>query len=139
MEFPSQFSRRRSSPARARREPCRRRALPSLEVLEDRTVPSTLVVSNLLDSGPGSLREALTLAANPGADGITFAVAGTINVLSPLPALRDPGTTGGTALPNVVGLFLNDAPNNVIGTNADGVNDDRERNVISGNAEDGVE
>jgi hypothetical protein len=41
--------------------------------LEDRYVPSTFTVSNLLDSGSGSLRQAILDAnANPGADTITF-------------------------------------------------------------------
>jgi hypothetical protein len=34
-----------------------------LEALEDRTVPSTIPVTNLLDSGPGSLRAAVAAAA----------------------------------------------------------------------------
>src|SRR5262249_11682806 len=37
---------------------------PRLEALEDRTVPSTFLVENLADSGPGSLRQAV-LDANP--------------------------------------------------------------------------
>ena len=46
----------------------------SLEWLEDRTVPSTFMVQNLADSGPGSLRQAILNAnANPGADVIRFA------------------------------------------------------------------
>jgi hypothetical protein len=47
--------------------------VPRLEVLEERTVPSTFTVSNFKDSGAGSLRAAITAAnANPGADVITF-------------------------------------------------------------------
>src|SRR5262249_36897267 len=49
------------------------------------------------------------------------------------------GTNGSTAVPSNVGLWLHGAPSNLIGTNADGVNDVAERNVISGNALDGVE
>src|SRR5262249_13946800 len=47
---------------------------PSLEVLEDRTVPSTFTVLNLADSGAGSLRQAV-LDANTllGPDIINFA------------------------------------------------------------------
>src|SRR5262245_3293882 len=46
---------------------------PRLEALEDRTVPSTFLVENLADSGPGSLRQAV-LDANvqAGADRIFF-------------------------------------------------------------------
>jgi len=47
-----------------------------LEALEDRNVPSTLMVENLADSGPGSLRQAILDAnALPGADLIRFAPA----------------------------------------------------------------
>src|SRR5437867_2244313 len=46
----------------------------SVEHLEDRTVPSTFTVDTLADSGPDSLRAAITAAnANPGADVIAFA------------------------------------------------------------------
>src|SRR5262249_35750823 len=52
---------------------------PHLEVLEDRALPSAFMVTNLLDSGAGSLREAVVAAnANPGADTIDFATTGTI-------------------------------------------------------------
>jgi hypothetical protein len=37
----------------------RRCFVPRLLVLEDRTVPSTFLVSNLADSGDGSLRQAV--------------------------------------------------------------------------------
>ncbi len=54
-------------------------------------------VTNLNDSGAGSLREAINCAnSNPGSDVITFNVAGTINVLTQLPELNDP--TGGTTI-----------------------------------------
>src|SRR5215813_11036486 len=47
---------------------------PRLEALEDRTVPSTFLVENLADSGPGSLRQAVLDAnALPGADEVRFA------------------------------------------------------------------
>ena len=41
-----------------------RQTLPRLEALEDRTCPSTLTVQTNADSGPGSLRAAITAAAN---------------------------------------------------------------------------
>jgi len=49
----------------------RRRWRPRLEILEDRVLPSTLTVSNNLDSGPGSLRAAITDASS--GDTIRFA------------------------------------------------------------------
>ena len=58
--------------------------VPRLDVLEDRTLPSTLTVLNLNDSGTGSLRTAITTAnAHPG-DMIKFATRlhGTITLTS---------------------------------------------------------
>src|SRR5262249_44175592 len=55
----------------------------ALEVLEDRSLPSTFTVTNLLDTGAGSLRAAVAAAnANPGADTIDFATTGTIALTS---------------------------------------------------------
>ncbi|HZU87283.1 MAG TPA: right-handed parallel beta-helix repeat-containing protein [Anaerolineaceae bacterium] len=42
------------------------------------------------------------------------------------------------ALPNSRGIHLNATSNNLIGSNADGVSDDLERNVISGNTHEGI-
>src|SRR5262249_45374405 len=47
------------------------RLVPRLESLEDRSVPSTVTVLNNLDSGAGSLRDAITHAKN--GDTIVFA------------------------------------------------------------------
>ena len=59
-----------------------------VEALEDRLVPSTFTVTNLADSGAGSLRDAITQAdAISGSSSINFAVTGTIAPQSPLPAL----------------------------------------------------
>ena len=56
---------------------------PRLEVLDDRCLPSTFTVLNLLDSGAGSLRAAVVAAnANPGPDAIDFATTGTIALTS---------------------------------------------------------
>src|SRR5262245_49605268 len=65
--------------------PPRRPWLPRLEGLEDRVTPSTFTVTNLLDSGPGSLRAAVTAAnTHPGADVVTFqhGLHGTITLTS---------------------------------------------------------
>src|SRR5438128_274607 len=63
-----------------------------LEQLEDRVVPSTFTVSNLLDGGNGSLRKAILDAnAHAGADVINFSVAGTILLTSgALPTITGP-------------------------------------------------
>src|SRR5215468_5234075 len=51
-----------------------RRTVLRLETLEDRVQPSTFTVLNLADSGPGSLRAAITAAnLTPGANVIQFA------------------------------------------------------------------
>jgi hypothetical protein len=49
----------------------RTRLVPRLEVLEDRTVPSTLTVTSAADSGTGSLRA--EIAAAQSGDTINFA------------------------------------------------------------------
>ncbi len=49
------------------------------------------------------------------------------------------GTDGIVAVPNHTGILIDDAPNNVIGTNGDGVDDNVEGNVISGNNTLGVQ
>src|SRR5262245_44864853 len=74
----------RPSVATFRRSP-RRPRLPRLgvEALDDRCLPSTFTVTNLLDSGADSLRAAVAAAnANPGADTIDFATTGTIGLTS---------------------------------------------------------
>src|SRR5262249_46297729 len=56
-----------------------------VEQLEGRIVPSTFTVRNLADSGPDSLRAAITAAnTNPGADVIAFApgLRGTVTLTS---------------------------------------------------------
>jgi len=60
----------------------RRSLLPRLEVLEDRSLPSTFPVTNLFDSGAGSLRAAVAAAGN--GDTINFAkgLHGTITLTS---------------------------------------------------------
>src|SRR5688500_12688814 len=64
---------RLSTPMRRRRSHKPSGTRLSFEHLEDRTVPSTFTVLNLVDSGAGSLRQAVH-AANiaPGADAIAF-------------------------------------------------------------------
>jgi hypothetical protein len=55
----------------------------AVEVLDDRCLPSTFTVTNLLDSGAGSLRAAVADAnANSGTDTIDFATTGTIGLTS---------------------------------------------------------
>ena len=74
--FDSMKQRRSGAPVRRTpRRPTASRL--QIEALEDRCMLSTFTVTNLLDSGPGSLRAAVFAAnANPGADAIDFADAG---------------------------------------------------------------
>jgi len=64
---------------------------------------ATFPVTTLLDGGDGSLRDAIVRAnANPGADEITFAVAGTISLRSALPGIAGPVTIAGGTAPGFV-------------------------------------
>jgi len=73
-----------STSTASRRRPTRRPASRlCVEALDDRCLPSTFTVTNLLDSGAGSLRAAVAAAnANPGADSIDFATTGNITLTS---------------------------------------------------------
>ena len=66
------------------------------------------IVTNINDSGSGSLRQALLDAnANPGADTISFNIPGsgvkTITLTSPLPDVTSPVTIDGTTQPSFSG------------------------------------
>jgi hypothetical protein len=66
--------------------------------LEDRTLPSTYTVLTLADSGPGSLRQAVSDAnGHPGADVIRFApgVHGTIRLTTGVLSVTDDLTING--------------------------------------------
>ncbi len=83
-------ARRRGHGPQARPRPLRFR--PLLDILEDRTLPSTYTVNTLTDTGTGSgltgdLRYCVTHAVS-GSDTITFGVTGTIALKSALPALN---------------------------------------------------
>jgi len=77
----------------------RRMRVAFCEPLESRTLLATFSVTNLLDAGAGSLRQAITDAnAAPGADEIAFSVAGSIQLASALPSITDTvSIDGGTA------------------------------------------
>jgi hypothetical protein len=78
-----------------RRPRSRARCRPRLELLEDRTLPSTFLVSNVADNGAGSLRQAILDAnAHAGADVIDFAIGSGVQTI-PV------GSTTGTPLPTI--------------------------------------
>src|SRR5262249_18412336 len=93
--FRSSFTRGATKGTPARRRTIRQRLL--VQPLEDRTVPNTYTVSNLNDSGAGSLRQAILDAnANAGADIIdATGVTGTITLTTELTHIRDDVTLNG--------------------------------------------
>lgn len=76
-----------------------------LEALEDRVALSTIMITGLGDSGPGTLRAAIEQAdLDPAADTITFApgLAGTIALTSALPDLAGTLTLDGPGAPLLI-------------------------------------
>ena len=113
MSFTSWLQSLRSTlaPNRGQRQHGRRSSLRAathqlgVEALEDRLTPSTFTVTNLLDSGPDSLRAAVASAnANPGPDAIDFATTGTITLTSGQLSITDSLSISG---PGVDALTVN--------------------------------
>jgi hypothetical protein len=82
-----------------------------LETLEDRQLLSFFTVTNISDSGAGSLRQAILDAnASPGVDTIAFNIDGggaqIIHPTSPLPEITDPVIIDGTTQPGFAGTPL---------------------------------
>ncbi len=91
-----------------------------VETLEDRRMLALLTVTNLNDSGAGSLREAITTAngSTGVADDIIFdaGLRGVINLASQLPTITDPLTIDGD---NKIGLNARGGADGTVG-NGDG-------------------
>jgi hypothetical protein len=102
--FPTKIARFQHR-AKHRNQPARGRALWSIESLETRELLATFTVSSLNDSGPGTLRAAISAAnLQPGADLINFDVTGTIRVgRNSLPAITGPVTIDGSTAPSFAG------------------------------------
>ena len=98
------------------------RKVTYIEALESRIAPAAFTVTTLHDSGPGSLRQAITDAnAAVGADTIDFqhGLHGTIKLSSDLPAITDAVTISG---PGATKLIVNGHLHQIIAiaaTNAD--------------------
>jgi hypothetical protein len=80
---------------------------PRLEALESRLTPTAYTVSNLADSGDGSLRAAITsVNGDSTPDEIDFSVAGVIQLASALPAITNTVKIDGSTAPNFAGVPL---------------------------------
>src|SRR6516225_3885689 len=100
---------------------------PSLEVLEDRSLPSVFPVTNTADSGSGSLRQAILDAnGNPGADMIVFDIPGPsahmIPLSSNLPTITDSVEIDGTTQPGYMGTPLIQIDGVLLGAGGIGLN-----------------
>ena len=89
-------------PARSSRQGSLLSRRRGIEILESRELMATFPVTNLNDSGSGSLRQAIIDSnKRPGADTINFNVAGTIRVgRTSLPAMTDTATIDGSSAPS---------------------------------------
>ena len=97
-----------------------------LEVLDDRTMPSTFVVGNTNNSGAGSLRQAILDAnASPGYDIIDFNITGsgvhTITPTSALPRITTSVLIDGTSEPGYTGTPLIEINGASAGNGANGL------------------
>src|SRR5262245_57034623 len=83
---------------------------PALEALESRVAPAVFIVTNIMDSGIGSLRQAMLEANNTlGPDAIHFNIATTsktISVVSPLPTITEAVSIDGTTQSGFSGVPL---------------------------------
>lgn len=101
-----------------------------IEALEDRRVLATFMVTQVADSGVGSLRQAI-LDANSttnvgGADSIVFNIGGggvqTIQLAAALDAITDPVIIDGTTQPGFTGTPLIELDGTNAGASANGLN-----------------
>jgi hypothetical protein len=96
-------------PQSSTRKPSQKVAKPALrfETLEGRAMMATFAVANLNDTGAGSFRQAITDSNTAaGADTITFAVAGSIQLRSALPIISGEVDINGDTAPGFAGAPL---------------------------------
>jgi hypothetical protein len=98
---------------------------------------SVFVVSNIGDSGTGSLRQAILDAnAHPGADSIIFNIPGsgphTIRPSTALPTISDSVTIDGSTQPGFTGSPIIELDGSRAGANADGLRITAGNSVVSG-------
>jgi titin len=109
------------SPGRRRLDPP-----PRIEALEDRTAPATFTVTNTLDSGMGSLRQALLDTNDSGdpANTIRFAIDSGVQTIQPssaLPTVTRPVVIDGTSQPGYAGTPLIELDGSLAGAGANGL------------------
>ncbi len=102
------------------------RVRPQVEILEDRLVPATYLVTNTADAGTGSLRQAILMAdADTTRDTITFSIAGTgvhsIALASPLPIIQNAVVLDATTQPGYAGSPLIELNGAAAGSSAIGL------------------
>ena len=93
------------------RDPRRGHSRPHLEALESRTAPATFTVTNTLDGGAGSFRQAILDSNGSGdaSNAIEFVIdsgAQTIRPTSALPTVTRPVVIDGTSQPGYTGMPL---------------------------------
>jgi trimeric autotransporter adhesin len=100
--FKSGFS---TNGVRSKRRSPKGSQVHGIEVLECRELLSTFTVTNLHNSGAGSLRQAIVESnQQPGANSIDFDVAGTIRIVrTSLPAITNTVTINGSTAPSFAG------------------------------------
>jgi len=96
-------------------------------LLASQAVAATYSVTNLSDSGTGSLRAAMLSANTNKGSTVTFGVSGTINLSTPLPAITSQVTIDGTTAPGfsgtpVVSVNFNSIPGITVAAGAEGSN-----------------
>jgi hypothetical protein len=127
----------RSSRGRALHRTTAPRCRPALELLEGRLLPAVFVVTSTADSGANTFRQAILNAnAHPGADMITFNIAGpgvhVIQPASPQTPVIGSALIDGTTQPGYAGTPLIQLDGSLAGTGANGLTINANTCIIRG-------